>query len=99
MKGIVAEKDTADLKKATECYEKALECTCGFLIKSQKIEGTFSVREMARCQSFDDSFEFMGKRTTGGLRRRVEVPQYTQVGNAVPPLLARAIAKEMMKLL
>lgn len=46
IKGIVAEKDTADLKKATECYEKALECTCGFLIKSQKIEGPFSVREI-----------------------------------------------------
>ena len=46
IKGLVAEKDTADLKKATECYEKALECTCGFLIKSQKIEGTFSVREI-----------------------------------------------------
>lgn len=46
IKGIVAEKDTADLKKVTECYEKALECTCGFLIKSQKIEGTFSVREI-----------------------------------------------------
>ena len=46
IKGIVAEKDTADLKKATECYEKALECTCGFLIKSQKIEGIFSVREI-----------------------------------------------------
>ena len=46
IKGIVAEKDTADLKKATECYEKALECTCDFLIKSQKIEGTFSVREI-----------------------------------------------------
>ena len=46
VKGIVAEKDTEDLKKATECYEKALECTCGFLIKSQKIEGTFSVREI-----------------------------------------------------
>lgn len=60
---------------------------------------TFSVREMARCQSFDDSFEFLGKRTTGGLLRRVEVPQYTQVGNAVPPLLARAIALEIMKVL
>ena len=60
---------------------------------------TFSVREMARCQSFDDSFEFMGKRTTVGLRRRVEVPQYTQVGNAVPPLLAKAIAEEIMKVL
>jgi len=60
---------------------------------------TFSVREMARCQSFDDSFEFLGKRTTGGLLRRVEVPQYTQVGNAVPPLLARAVALEIMKVL
>ena len=60
---------------------------------------TFSVREMARCQSFDDSFEFLGKRTTGGLLRRVEVPQYTQVGNAVPPLLARAVAMEIVKVL
>lgn len=58
---------------------------------------TFSVREMARCQSFDDSFEFLGKRTTGGLRRRVEIPQYTQVGNAVPPLLAKAVAEEILK--
>lgn len=54
-----------------------------------------SVREMARLQSFDDSFEFLGKRTTGGLRRRVEVPQYTQVGNAVPPLMAKEIATEI----
>lgn len=60
---------------------------------------TFSVREMARCQSFDDSFVFLGKRTTGGLLRRKEVPQYTQVGNAVPPLLARAVALEIKKVL
>lgn len=60
---------------------------------------TFSVREMARCQSFDDSFEFLGKRTTGGLKRRIEVPQYTQVGNAVPPLLAKAVCDEIMKVL
>ncbi|MGL4731770.1 MAG: DNA cytosine methyltransferase [Clostridium sp.] len=60
---------------------------------------TFSVREMARLQSFDDSFEFLGPRTTGGERRRKEVPQYTQVGNAVPPLLARAIALEIRRAL
>ena len=60
---------------------------------------TISVREMARCQSFDDSFEFLGKRTTGGLKRRIEVPQCTQVGNAVPPLLARAVALEIIKVL
>lgn len=59
----------------------------------------FSVREMARLQSFDDSFCFLGKRTTGGSRRKVDVPQYTQVGNAVPPLLARAIALEIRKAL
>lgn len=60
---------------------------------------TFSVREMARLQSFDDSFVFLGKRTTGGNRRKVEVPQYTQVGNAVPPLLAKAIALEIRRAL
>lgn len=56
-----------------------------------------TVREMARIQSFDDSFIFYGKRTTGGRRRRYDVPQYTQVGNAVPPLLAKAIALEIKK--
>lgn len=57
----------------------------------------FSVRELARLQSFDDSFVFYGKRTTGSENRKKETPQYTQVGNAVPPLLARAIAKEIIK--
>ena len=52
-----------------------------------------SVREMARFQSFDDSFEFLGKRTTGGEKRKVEVPQYTQVGNAVAPLVAKAVVR------
>lgn len=56
-----------------------------------------TVREMARIQSFDDSFKFLGKRTTGGKRRRIEVPQYTQVGNAVPPLLAKEIALVIKK--
>lgn len=46
-----------------------------------------TVRENARLQSFPDWFEFKGKYTTGQLRRRVECPRYTQVGNAVPPLL------------
>ena len=58
---------------------------------------SLTVREMARLQSFDDSFVFQGKRTTGGDRRKVETPQYTQVGNAVPPLMARAIAMEILK--
>ena len=58
-----------------------------------------TAREAARIQSFDDSFEFLGKVTTGGLSRRVEVPQYTQVGNAVPPLLARTVVEEIKKVL
>lgn len=56
-----------------------------------------TVREMARLQSFDDSFVFQGKRSTGGNNRKIEVPQYTLVGNAVPPLMARAIAMEILK--
>lgn len=50
-----------------------------------------TVRESARLQSFPDWFQFKGKFTTGGDRRTKECPRYTQVGNAVPPLLARAI--------
>ena len=56
-----------------------------------------TVREMARLQSFDDSFVFQGKRSTGGNKRKFEVPQYTLVGNAVPPLMARAVAMEILK--
>tara|TARA_B100002051_G_C16739195_1_gene643191 strand:- start:2775 stop:4001 length:1227 start_codon:yes stop_codon:yes gene_type:complete len=56
---------------------------------------TFSVRECARLQTFPDHFHFYGKRTTGGDRRRVDVPQYTQVANAVPPRLAKAIAEHI----
>ena len=56
-----------------------------------------TVREMARLQSFDDSFVFQGKRSTGGNKRKSEIPQFTLVGNAIPPLLARAIAMEILK--
>ena len=50
-----------------------------------------TVREYARLQSFPDWFAFKGKYTTGGDLRRTECPRYTQVGNAVPPLLAQAV--------
>lgn len=50
-----------------------------------------TVREMARLQSFPDWYEFLGKYTTGGQLRKVDVPRYTQVGNAVPPLFAEQL--------
>ena len=58
-----------------------------------------TVREMARIQSFPDNFVFRSKVTTGGKMRKFEVPQYTQVGNAVPPLLALALGKSIAELL
>lgn len=56
-----------------------------------------TVREYARLQSFPDWFTFHGKYTTGGHRRKVECPRYTQVGNAVPPLLAKAIGTGILE--
>jgi DNA (cytosine-5)-methyltransferase 1 len=58
-----------------------------------------TVREMARLQSFPDWFEFKGKYTTGGDRRTKECPRYTQVGNAVPPLLAEALGDTLLRLI
>lgn len=48
-----------------------------------------SVREAARLQTFPDSFVFYGSKDQ----------QYQQVGNAVPPIMARSIAEKLAKLL
>ncbi len=58
-----------------------------------------TVREMARLQSFPDWFSFKGPYTSGGQRRRVDCPRYTQVANAVPPLLAQAAGTMLLGLL
>jgi DNA (cytosine-5)-methyltransferase 1 len=69
---------------------------------------TPSVREWARIQCFPDYYQFAGKRTTGGQRRAGnpsegiwdrEVPKYTQIGNAVPVRLARAVGEHLRGLL
>lgn len=59
----------------------------------------FTVREMARFQGFPDNFEFLGKETTGAQRRRVEVPQYSQVGNAVSPWLSNAVGQRIAEVI
>lgn len=67
-----------------------------------------TVREWARLQMFPDWYQFAGKRTTGGIRRAGnprenifdrEVPKYTQIGNAVPVGLAKAVGEHLKKVL
>lgn len=67
-----------------------------------------TVREWARLQMFPDWYQFAGKRTTGGIRRAGnpregifdrEVPKYTQIGNAVPVGLAKAVGEHLKQVL
>lgn len=67
-----------------------------------------TVREWARLQGFPDWYSFAGSRTTGGIRRAGnpragifdrELPKYTQIGNAVPVPLARAVGLHFRRIL
>lgn len=54
-----------------------------------------TVREYARIQSFPDWYLIKGKYTTGGSRRKDEVPRYSQLGNAIPPLFGELAGSVM----
>ena len=53
----------------------------------------YTAREGARLQSFPDTYIFCGKRTTMSWEKNLS--QYQQIGNAVPPLLAKSIAQKI----
>jgi DNA (cytosine-5)-methyltransferase 1 len=65
----------------------------------------FTAREGARIQSFPDSFRFLGKPTVvshkllarEGREGEKFLCQYNQIGNAVPPLLSKALASHLLK--
>lgn len=58
-----------------------------------------TVREHARIQSFPDSYQFKGPYTTGGERRKKDVPRYTQVANAIPPLFSEQVGYVIQELI
>ncbi len=58
-----------------------------------------TVREYARIQSFPDWYKFRGKYTTGGKLRTQEVPRYSQIGNAIPPLFAEQAGIKLKELI
>ena len=58
------------------------------------VNRNYTAREGARLQSFPDRYIFYGKRTTMSWEKNLS--QYQQIGNAVPPLLANAIAKNLL---
>lgn len=67
------------------------------------IARALSVREFARLQSFPDAFAFLTDARSGELKGRISGgaahSKYRQVGNAVPPLLARVVGKSLKEAL
>jgi DNA (cytosine-5)-methyltransferase 1 len=58
-----------------------------------------TLREMARLQSFPDDFKFYGRYTLNGPCRGIDVPRNAQIGNAIPPLVGRALGKALNRIL
>jgi DNA (cytosine-5)-methyltransferase 1 len=58
-----------------------------------------TVREYARIQSFPDWYEIKGKYTTGSKDRIKEVPRYSQIGNAIPPLFGEQAGNALINIL
>jgi len=62
------------------------------------LDRMLTVRELARLQTFPDSWEFKGVRLDSySSKRQTRMTQFGQVGNAVPPLLAKVIAEEIKR--
>jgi DNA (cytosine-5)-methyltransferase 1 len=91
LKSITTKKHSQRALKATDPAPAQLTIPDDLCHYDKSQLRTLTVREMARFQSFPDWFQFRSKITTGGVSRKFEVPQYTQVGNAVPPLLAKSL--------
>ena len=93
----------ASAKHMQRCLDKSRLAPAQLSIPDDFIhwadDRVLTIREMARIQSFPDWFIFRSKETTGGDGRAFEVPQYTQVGNAVPPLLSKSFGNSIKNFL